>query len=136
MEEVRRLGALKDAEINKAKEVLAFELTKLIHSEEEAKHAQDAAKALFGDGADLSSVPYTTITSDELGEGIEVLELLLITDLASSKSEGRRLIQQGGIYVADRRVEDINLKIAPEDFDDDRSLLLRKGKKIYHRVKL
>jgi len=136
MDEIRRLSALEGAEINRAKEVLAFELTKMIHSEEEAKKAQDAARALFKDGADMSSVPQTEIEPKELGDGIEILELLILTGLTSSKSEGRRLIQQGGIYAADSRVKDTDLKITPKDFDDDKSLLLRKGKKVYHMVKL
>lgn len=136
MEEVNKVSSLEGAEINKAKEVLAFEITKMIHGEEEAKKAQQAAKALFSDGADLSSVPFTTMTLDELGDGLEILELLTITGLTSSKSEGRRLIKQGGIYVSDERVDNMDLVITPEDFDDDKSLLLRKGKKMYHMVKL
>lgn len=136
MNEIKRLSSLEGAQINKAKEVLAFELTKMIHNEEEAKKAQDAAKALFRDGADMSSVPQTEIDAKNLGDGMGILELLMLTGLISSKSEGRRLVQQGGIYVADRRVESIDIKITLSDFDDDRSLLLRKGKKVYHMVKL
>lgn len=136
MDEVRRLSSLKGAEINKAKEVLAFELTKMIHNEEEAQKAQDAARALFKDGADMSSVPQTEIDPKKLDDGIEILELLMLTGLTSSKSEGRRLIAQGGIYAADRRVEDVDMKLTVKDFDDDKSLLLRKGKKVYHMVKL
>jgi tyrosyl-tRNA synthetase len=136
MDEVRRLGALEGAQINKAKEVLAFELTKMIHNEEEAKKAQNAARALFQKGSDMSSVPQTELDSKEIENGIDLLELLMTTGLTSSKSEGRRLIQQGGIYVADKRVDDIDLQISMSDFDDDKSLLLRKGKKVYHMVKL
>ncbi|WP_296970176.1 tyrosine--tRNA ligase [Tepidanaerobacter sp. EBM-38] len=136
MDEIKRLSSLEGAQINKAKEVLAFELTKMIHSEEEAKKAQEAARALFKDGADMSSVPQTEIDAQKLSDGMELLELLMLTGLTSSKSEGRRLIQQGGIYVADQRVDDVDLKIAAKDFDDDKTLLLRKGKKVYHMVKL
>ncbi|WP_422446654.1 tyrosine--tRNA ligase [Thermoanaerobacterium sp. DL9XJH110] len=136
MEEVRRLGSLEGAEINRAKEILAFALTKMIHGEEEAKKAEASARALFYDGSDLSSVPSTTITLQELGEGIGILELLMMTGLTSSKSEGRRLIQQGGIYVKDARVDDIDLKISERDFDDDKKLIIRKGKKVYHLVRL
>mgnify|MGYP001162885041 CR=1 FL=1 len=84
----------------------------------------------------MSSVPQTQITQEQIGDGIEILELLMLTGLTTSKSEGRRLIRQGGIYVADSRVEDIDMKISAKDFDNDKSLLLRKGKKIYHMVKL
>lgn len=136
MEEVKRLSSLEGSKINEAKEVLAFELTKMIHSEEEAKKAQEAAKALFAHGSNMDSVPHTDIKPDEIKDGIEILELLVKTGLTSSKSEGRRLIKQGGIYVSDNRVDDIDLKIFHEDFDDDKSLLLRKGKKTYHMVKL
>ncbi|NLU10236.1 MAG: tyrosine--tRNA ligase [Tepidanaerobacter acetatoxydans] len=136
MDEIKRLSSLEGAQINKAKEVLAFELTKMIHSEEEAKKAQEAARALFKDGADMSSVPQTEIDAQKLSDGMELLELLMLTGLTSSKSEGRRLIQQGGIYVADQRVDDVDLKITTKDFDDDKTLLLRKGKKVYHMVKL
>lgn len=136
MDEIKRLSSLEGAQINKAKEVLAFELTKMIHSEEEAKKAQEAARALFKDGADMSSVPQTEIDAQKLSDGMELLELLMLTGLTSSKSEGRRLIQQGGIYVADQRIDDVELKITAEDFDDDKTVLLRKGKKVYHMVKL
>jgi len=136
MEEVRKVGTLEGAEINKAKERLAFEITKLIHGEEEAKKAEQAAKALFSDGADLSTVPFTTIAESDFKAGMDILELLTQTGLISSKSEGRRLIQQGGVYVADERVSGIDTKISLEDFDDNKNLLLRKGKKVYHLVKL
>ncbi|WP_213975665.1 tyrosine--tRNA ligase [Tepidanaerobacter acetatoxydans] len=136
MDEIKRLSSLEGAQINKAKEVLAYELTKMIHSEEEAKKAQEAARALFKDGADMSSVPQTEIDAQKLSNGMELLELLMLTGLTSSKSEGRRLIKQGGIYVADQRIDDVDLKITAEDFDDDKTLLLRKGKKVYHMVKL
>jgi len=136
MDEIRRLSSLEGAEINRAKEVLAFEVTKLIHGEEEAIKAQNAAKALFQNGADMSNVPQTQITQEQIADGLELLELLMLTGLTSSKSEGRRLISQGGIYVANSRVDDVDMKITANDFDDDNSLLIRKGKKIYHLVKL
>ncbi|HHY04915.1 MAG: tyrosine--tRNA ligase [Thermoanaerobacteraceae bacterium] len=136
MEEVRRLGALKGAEINRAKEVLAFELTKTIHGEEEAQKAQDSARALFASGTDLSSVPYTTITQEEFGGNMNIVDILVLTGLVSSKSEGKRLIKQGGIYLDENRVDDTELNISEKDFDDKNSLLIRKGKKVYHMLKL
>lgn len=134
MEEVRRLGALEGSQINTAKEVLAFELTKLIHGEAEANQARSAARALFSDGADLSSVPFTEITRDGLEQGLNIVDLLILTGLISSKSEGRRLIGQGGIYLAEERVEDIDRTVTEKDFDDEKTLMLRKGKKVYHRL--
>lgn len=136
MDEIKRLSSLEGAEINKAKEVLAFEITSMIHGEEEAEKAQDAARALFKDGTDTSAVPYTEIDSQKFAEGMDITELLLLTGLVSSKSEGRRLIQQGGIYIGESRVDDIGLKITMKDFDSNKTLLLRKGKKVYHIVKL
>lgn len=136
MDEIKRLSSLEGAEINKAKEVLAFEITSMIHGEEEAEKAQDAARALFKEGTDTSAVPYTEIDSKKFAEGMDITELLLLTGLVSSKSEGRRLIQQGGIYIGESRIDDIGLKITMKDFDSNKTLLLRKGKKVYHMLKL
>jgi len=136
MDEVNRLGALQDEKINEAKKTLAFEVTKLIHGEAKALEAQKAAEALFG-GADRNSgsIPSTQLPQARLAEGIDVLTLLLETGLAASKSEGRRLIQQGGLYLEDERNDDAARVITAADFKDGK-LLLRKGKKIYHLVKL
>lgn len=136
MEEVRRLGRLEGAEINRAKEILAFELTKMIHGEDEAKKAEAAAKALFSSGSDIASAPTTVLARDEIRSGIGILDLLTLTGLAPSKSEGRRLIQQGGVYVKDSRVDSIDFRVCEHDFDDNKNLIIRKGKKIYHVVKL
>jgi len=135
MEEVRKLGSLEDSEINKAKEVLAYEVTTLVHGKEEAEKAQTAARALFGSGADMATVPTTEISKDEFKEGIDILNLLTKVGLVSSRGEGRRLVQQGGLYVEDERVDDIGLTLSEKDFSDGK-LMLRKGKKIYHLVKL
>ena len=136
MEEVTRLGALKDATINQAKEVLAFEVTKLVHGEEEAVKAQQAARALFADAAgDATSIPATQISKMLLEQGIDILSLLMKTGLIASKGEGRRLIQQGGIYLEEERVDDFSRLITTADFTDGK-MLLRKGKKVYHLVKM
>lgn len=135
MDEVRRLGALKDAEINKAKEILAFEVTKLIHSEEDAINAQEAAKALFGGGADSENIPTTELTASELGEGMTVIDLMSKAGLIKSKSEGRRLIEQSGVTVNDVIIEDVGATVTEKDFEDEK-LMIKKGKKIYHRIKL
>ena len=135
IEEVRRLGALEGAEINKAKEILAFEVTKLIHGEEEAHKAAEGAKALFGKGNNDENIPFTEISKSEFAEGMEILTLLDKIKIVPSKSEGRRLIKQNGLSIEGKKVEDIKLIIRVEDFKDER-LLIKKGKKMYHQVRL
>lgn len=135
MDEVKRLGSLKDSEINQAKEVLAYEVTKLIHSEEDAINAQNAARALFGGGADSEDVPTTEITADELNDGINVIDLLVKAKLIKTKSEGRRLIDQSGVLINDNVVNDYGTAVTETDFSEGK-LMIRKGKKVYHRIKL
>lgn len=135
MDEVRRLGALEGAEINKAKEVLAYEVTKLIHSEEDAIKAQEAARALFGAGTDSENMPTTELTKAELGEGITVIDLMIKAGLIKSKSEGRRLIEQNGVAVNDNIINDVSAAVTENDFQDGK-LIIKKGKKVYHRIKL
>ena len=135
MDEVRRLGALEGSEINKAKEILAFEVTKLIHTEEDAVNAQEAARALFGGGADSENIPTTELTKAELGERISVIDIMLKAGLIKSKSEGRRLIDQAGVAVNDVILDDIGAAITVADFEDGK-LMIKKGKKTYHRIKL
>ena len=135
MEEVKRLGALEGAEINKAKEVLAFEVTKMVHGEEEANKAQKASRALFEGAKDEGSIPFTELEENIFKEGIGILDLLRKVALTESNSEARRLIKQGGISIDDNKVVDIGRVVTLEDFKDGK-LLLRKGKKVYHQVKL
>lgn len=135
MDEVRRLGALKDAEINKAKEVLAYEVTKLIHSEEDAIKSQEAARALFSGGADSENIPTSELANAELGESMTVIDLMIKAGLIKTKSEGRRLIEQKGVTVNDNVVEDFNATVSTADFNDNK-LMIKKGKKVFHRVKL
>lgn len=135
MEEVKRLGSLEGAEINKAKEVLAYEVTKLIHGEEEATKAQKAAKALFMGGKEEGSIPYTEMDKSEFEEGIGILDLLTKVGLTKSNSEGRRLIEQKGIAIDDVKVSDIGKIITLDDFKDGK-LMIRKGKKVYHQIRL
>ncbi len=135
MDEVKRLGALEGSEINKAKEVLAFEVTKLIHSEEDAIQAQEAARALFGGGADSENIPTTELAKAELGEGMAVIDLMLKAGLIKSKSEGRRLIEQSGVAVNDVIVGEVSAAVSEADFEDGK-LMIKKGKKVYHRIKL
>ncbi|MCM8711852.1 tyrosine--tRNA ligase [Clostridium sp. SYSU_GA19001] len=131
MDEVRRLGSLKDAEINEAKKVLAFEVTKLVHGEEEAIKAKSAAEALFGGGADMSNVPTAVISKDMVGSAI--LDILTAAKVIPSKAEGRRLIQQGGLSVNNEKVTDINMVLTEEHFTDG-SILVKRGKKNYNRI--
>ncbi|KJS86098.1 MAG: tyrosyl-tRNA synthetase [Peptococcaceae bacterium BICA1-8] len=135
MDEVRSLGSLKGSEINSAKEVLAYEVTKLVHNEEEANNAQKAAQALFGTGQEEGSIPTTEIAEAKLEEGMEILALLQEASLIPSKSEGRRLIQQGGIYLGENRVDDVNFVVKKDAFVDGK-LMIRKGKKVFHLIKL
>lgn len=135
MDEVRRLGSLPGEQINEAKKVLAFEVTKLVHGEEEAARAKQAAEALFGGGGDMESMPTTPVTKAQLEQGINIIDLLVLTGLVPSKGEGRRLITQGGVYVGDNKVEGIDLIVGLKDFDNG-NLIVKKGKKTYHRVKL
>lgn len=135
MDEVTRLASLEGAEINKAKEVLAYEITNIVHGEEEAKKAQDAAKALFQGGAQEGSIPTTEITANELGEGMDILTLLQKTSLIPSRSEGRRLVTQGGIKLDGESVKGIEHTITTESFNDN-VLMIQKGKKVFHRVTL
>ncbi|MBP2640179.1 MAG: Tyrosyl-tRNA synthetase [Firmicutes bacterium] len=131
MEEVKRLGALKDKEINIAKKTLAYEVTQLIHGKEEATKAQQAAEALFGGSGALDNAPTVTVPASAIGT--KLLDVLSFTGIVSSKSEGRRLIQQGGLYIGDTTVGDPDF-LFTADLLDNNTLLIRKGKKNYHRI--
>ena len=120
---------MQGAELNKAKELLGYELTKLVHGEEEADKALAAAKAIFANGADSADMPSTEIPAVELEGGINILDLLVKTGLCPSKSEGRRLVQQNGIAVDDVKVTDPNAVITIDD-----SIVIKKGKKIFHKA--
>ncbi|MGL5148997.1 MAG: tyrosine--tRNA ligase [Clostridium sp.] len=133
MDEVRRLGALEGSQINEAKKVLAYEVTKLVHGEEEAKKAEEAAAALFAGGADMSNVPTVTIAKEDLGK--DILEIIAQTKIVPSKAEGRRLIQQGGLSLNGAKVTDIKATLTEGDLEDG-SALIKRGKKNYHRIVL
>jgi tyrosyl-tRNA synthetase len=111
--------------LNSAKEILAYEVTALVHGEEKAKNAQDAAKAVFSGGGNSENMPTTKISKNE----INILDLLVETGLAPSKGEARRLVQQGGISIDDVKIPDISQNITVKDF-----VIVKKGKKIYHKV--
>jgi tyrosyl-tRNA synthetase len=136
MDEVRRLGELEGkttAEINAAKETLAFEVTKLVHGEAAAGEAQAAERALFASGGDLSAAPTTEVARDRLAEGVAVVDLLVETGLVPSKKEARRKIDEGAVHVGDEKVSDARARVTLDRVEGD-GLLLKVGKKSFHRV--
>ena len=134
MDEVRRLGALQGAEINEAKKVLAFEVTKLVHGEEEAKKAAEGASALFGGGADSANVPTLEVTAAELAEDGRISSLLVRSGLCKSQSDARKQIEQNAVSLAGEKVTDPMASVAADQIGD--GLLLKKGKKGFCRVVL
>lgn len=135
MDEVKKLSSLEGAEINKAKEVLAYEVTKIIHGKEKANSAQKGAKALFEGGNESGSIPTTEINKNRFEDGVGLLDLLTEIGLTKTNSEGRRLIKQGGLYIEEETVSNPNSIIKINNFVDDK-LMIRKGKKVYHQIKL
>lgn len=133
MDEVRRLSSLEGAEINEAKKVLAYEITKIVHGAEEAEKAKQAAEALFGAGTDLSNVPTVEITAEKLGMGI--VDLLTECRILKTKSEGRRLVQQNGLSINEGKVADFAMLVTADMFVDG-ELLVKQGKKKYNRIVL
>ena len=132
MDQVHALGALKDQEINKAKKVLAFEVTKLVHGEEEAHKAAEAAEALFGGGGSLDNMPTTVLSEEQAAQGLQVVDLLVLSNLAKSRGDARRLVDGGGVSLEDVKVTDVFMPIDPDRLKGD-GLVIRKGKKSYHR---
>ena len=133
LEEIEPMEAWEGAKLNEAKELLAYEMTKLVHSEEDAKKAQEASKALFAGGADDSNMPTTEIDPAKLTDGvINVTDLMLECDLVPSRSEVRRLVQQGGLTISDKKVEDLNLTISLADLKE--GVIIKKGKKKFHKA--
>lgn len=133
IEEIEAMTCEKDENINKAKEVLAYEVTKLVHGEEVAKNTETAVKAAFSGEGDLANLPTTAITKNEAKNGIGLIDLMKRADLISSNSEGFRLVKQGGVSIGDVKVEDGKRIITEGDFSDN-SLVIKKGKKVYHRI--
>ncbi len=135
LEEIEDLTNVEGSEINLAKERLALEVTSLIHGKEEAEKALKASKALFADGNDLSDIPSSLVNKDLIEGGIGVLDLMRNVGLIKSNGEGRRLIEQGGLSIDGKKVEDVGLIISLDDFKDG-EILIKKGKKVYHQVKI
>ncbi len=134
LEQIDEMAKWEGSDLNKAKEILAWELTNMVHGDEEANKAQEAARALFGGGGNKADMPTTELTNDDFGSGeIGVLNLLVRCGLAPSKGEARRLVQQGGIAVNDEKVTDIEQKFGCEMFLDE-GVIIKKGKKVFHRA--
>ena len=134
MEEVRRLGALKDSAINEAKRVLAFEVTKMIHGAEEAERAMQAAESLFGSGAGSDNVPTTEISASELGEDARLVAWMARSGMTKSNGEARKLIQQGGVLVDEEKITDVDYAFTAERLAD--GVVVRRGKKTFRRFVL
>jgi tyrosyl-tRNA synthetase len=133
LDEIKRLAALEGAELREAKRVLAYEATVITHGEGEARAAEKAARAAFAQGGDLEAMPTTTLPRARLKAGLGVLEIFAEVGLTKSRGEARRMLQQGGIYVNDQRVEQIEAVLTLADLTSD-GILLRAGKKKYHRL--
>ena len=136
LEEIDKMSTWEGSQLNEAKEILAYELTKLVHGEEEAEKAKAASKALFAGNGDTEHMPTTELTNDDFGGGsIDVLTLLVKCGLAASKGEARRLVQQGGVSVNDEKVAAIETTFGCEQFTGD-GVVIKKGKKVFHKAVL
>jgi tyrosyl-tRNA synthetase len=136
LEEIDKMDHWEGAQLNTAKEILAYELTKLVHGEEEATKAQETARSLFSKGGDTANMPATALTPADLTDGaIGVMELMLRCGLVPSKGEARRLIQQGGVEVAGEKVKEISAAVTADQLAGD-GIVLKKGKKVFHRAYL
>ena len=134
LEQIDEMDGWEGSQLNRAKEILAYELTALVHGEEEAKKAESAAKALFGGGGDLANMPTSELTDGDFEDGsIDVLSLLVATGLCPSRGEARRLVQQGGIVVNEEKVADISARFEKSLFAGD-GVVIRKGKKVFHKA--
>jgi tyrosyl-tRNA synthetase len=133
LDEIKRLAALEGAELREAKRVLAYEATAITHGEVEARAAEAAARAAFAEGGDLDAMPATTIGLARLEHGLGVLEIFTETGLTQSRGEARRLVQQGGVYVNNVRIDHPEATLTPQDITPT-GILLRAGKKKYHRL--
>lgn len=129
MEKIKELVALKDEEINKAKKMAAFEITKLVHGEEEAKKAESSSNALFGGQGNISNMPTTALEKIETS----ILEAIVSSQIAPSKGQARTLINQGGISLNDEKITDVNYILSEKDFEKGYAIL-KKGKKVYHKL--
>ncbi len=134
LEEIDAMDSWEGSQLNTAKEILAYELTKLVHGEEEAAKAQAAAKAIFSGAADLDNMPSTTLADEDFTDGsIDILDILMKAEITKSRGEGRRLVQQGGISVDDAKVTDFTMSFT-KDALKEKPIIVKKGKKIFHKI--
>ena len=134
LEEIDKMESWEGAQLNEAKEILAFELTKLVHGEEEAAKAKEASHALFAGGANNTNMPTVTVTAEDFPDGeLDIISVLVKAGLCDSRGDGRRNIQQGGVSVADEKVTDISTKYTLDDFKGE-GLIIRRGKKKFAKV--
>ncbi len=134
LEEIDAMSNWEGSQLNEAKDILAYELTKLVHGEEEAEKAREASKALFGGGMDSANMPTTTLADEDFTDGkIDILEVLVKTGITKSRGEGRRLVQQGGVSADDKKVADIGLSFTADQLKAE-PVIIKKGKKIFHKV--
>ncbi len=134
LEEIDAMDGWEGSQLNTAKEILAFELTKLVHGEEEAAKAQAAAKAIFSGAADLDNMPATALADEDFTDGaIDILDILMKAEITKSRGEGRRLVQQGGISVDDAKVTDFTMSFSQASLKE-KPIVVKKGKKIFHKI--
>jgi tyrosyl-tRNA synthetase len=133
LDEIAHLSALRGAELREAKKILAHDATAITHGKAAADEAADAARAAFGSGGDLEGMPTTTVSAEQLAEGIPLTTLLSEVGLTRSRGAARRMIAQGGAYVNDERISDVNHVVRTQDLTKD-GILLRVGKKRLHRL--
>ena len=136
LEEIDKMDSWEGAQLNTAKEILAYELTKLVHGEEEANKAQETARGLFSKGGDTANMPSTALVSSDLADSvIGILDLMLKCGLVPSKGEARRLVQQGGVEVNGKKIKEVSSVITADQLAGE-GLVIKKGKKVFHRAYL
>ncbi|MFY9379538.1 MAG: tyrosine--tRNA ligase, partial [Acutalibacteraceae bacterium] len=136
VDKIEEYAKLQGSELNSVKEILAFEITSLVHGQEEAKKSQDTAKALFSNNADTENMPTTSLNNSDFIDGeISVTDILIKTGICKSKGEGRRLIEQGGISIDDKKIDSVVATLKISDFEEGH-VVIKKGKKIFHKVKI
>ena len=134
LEEIDEMEKWEGSQLNKAKEILAYELTNLVHGEEEAKKAQEGARALFAGGADTANMPSTELTDDDFQDGsVDLISMLVKTGLVPTRSEGRRAIEQGGVSIDGEKITDIRYTVSKESIPEN-GLVLKRGKKKFHKI--
>ena len=138
IDEIEKMESWEGSELNKAKEILAYEVTRLIHGEQEAKTVQEAARAIFEKGQNTDNMPFTETDREEIDEhGMMIIDLMLKSNLVASKGEARRLIEQGGVSICSgeeyEKVKDVTMEVSKNDFKEG-YIIIKKGKKVYHKI--